>query len=262
VSGGLRKLPEIQLDSLPRMADFARWGEAVGQAQGWGEGAFSRAFEANQNSANITALVACPVAAAVLQLMVRMPAWDGTATELGARLREFVDEQTIRGRDWPKGANKLSGKLRRAAPALRREGVEVEFGTSGSKRVITIWRTSTDDAGSLPSGSSASPPCERNEPSGHDLWQIGLGGEASSASVPRRRQATPEPSSARVADDIPSSVKEPSVPGPNHQSMRDLGNESQDSDSGCDDADGPSQQLSDGDNSMDDCPEPDDDIPF
>lgn len=107
------------------------------RALGCGEDACGEAFELNQNSANVTALEACPVASAVLQLMTKVSEWRGTATELLARLGEIEEKQTTRGRHWPKVPNKLSGRLKRAAPALRKEEVEVEFGTSGSKRVIS-----------------------------------------------------------------------------------------------------------------------------
>ena len=35
VVGGLRVLPSVSLPELPRMADYAKWGEAVGQGLGW-----------------------------------------------------------------------------------------------------------------------------------------------------------------------------------------------------------------------------------
>jgi hypothetical protein len=34
VVGGLRELPSVRLSRMPRMADFARWGEAVGRGLG------------------------------------------------------------------------------------------------------------------------------------------------------------------------------------------------------------------------------------
>ena len=40
VVGGLRELPSVRLTELPRMADFACLGEAVGRGLGWPEGTF------------------------------------------------------------------------------------------------------------------------------------------------------------------------------------------------------------------------------
>src|SRR5262249_25055779 len=47
VSGGLRKLPDVALDHHPRMADFARWGEAVWRALGNADGAFLETYGKN-----------------------------------------------------------------------------------------------------------------------------------------------------------------------------------------------------------------------
>ncbi len=40
IVGGLRELPSVHLAELPRMADYAIWGEAVGRGLGWGPGMF------------------------------------------------------------------------------------------------------------------------------------------------------------------------------------------------------------------------------
>lgn len=193
VSGGLDKYDEVKLDRLPRMADFARFGEAVFRFLGYGQGEFVKALESNQNSANVSVLEACPVAAAVLQLMTKVPEWQGTATELLAHLNTTVDEQTMRNGDWPKRPNKLSGKLRRIAPVLRKEEVEVELTTSGKQRSIMIWRSPTYDASNLSSASSVSSEKEdkllvtesylsRNEPE--------VRGSSASGAYPRSSSAT------------------------------------------------------------------------
>ena len=36
IVGGLRELPSVDLKELPRMADYAEWGEATGRGLGWG----------------------------------------------------------------------------------------------------------------------------------------------------------------------------------------------------------------------------------
>ena len=42
MAGGLRELPSVDLKELPRMADFAEWGEAVGRGLGWGANSVPR----------------------------------------------------------------------------------------------------------------------------------------------------------------------------------------------------------------------------
>ncbi|MCP1392787.1 MAG: hypothetical protein J5I35_08525, partial [Methanothrix harundinacea] len=48
ISHGLRALPGVKLESMPRMADFAEWVTACEGALGWERGEFLAAFEENQ----------------------------------------------------------------------------------------------------------------------------------------------------------------------------------------------------------------------
>jgi hypothetical protein len=68
VSHGLRKLSQVRLDQLPRMADFAMWATACETAF-WPAGAFVRAFTANRKAAIEHAIDADPVAARVRDIM-------------------------------------------------------------------------------------------------------------------------------------------------------------------------------------------------
>jgi hypothetical protein len=40
IVGGLRELPSVNLTDLPRMADYAEWGEAISRGLGWGVDTF------------------------------------------------------------------------------------------------------------------------------------------------------------------------------------------------------------------------------
>ena len=66
--------------------------------------------------------------------------WSGTAQELLGLLTPLVGEQVSREREWPKRPNTLSGKLKRAAPALRKIGIHVTRGRAGhaGERIVTI----------------------------------------------------------------------------------------------------------------------------
>ena len=44
IAAAMRVLPSLELDEVPRMAEFAYWGEAVGQALGWPEQSFRSAY--------------------------------------------------------------------------------------------------------------------------------------------------------------------------------------------------------------------------
>jgi hypothetical protein len=147
VEGGLRLLPEVRLGQLPRMADFARWGEAVCRSAGWQPGEFLNAYQRNRHDANEAALDDSPLAGAVRALMAGRSEWEGTPGALFDELcRLRPDHSAIKDR-WPKTPRGLSGQLRRLAPALRAAGLESEFGR-GRERHVRLW---TVDPGERPS---------------------------------------------------------------------------------------------------------------
>jgi hypothetical protein len=111
VAGGLRELPRVTLDRLPRMADFARW--AVACERGAGEDKFLDAYAAHQQ-----ALEDSPLVGPLFALVREAGEWSGSPSDLLEALGRRVPERKPDG--WPKRANGLTGKLRRLAPDLRR----------------------------------------------------------------------------------------------------------------------------------------------
>jgi hypothetical protein len=106
-SHGLRTLPGVRLDRLPRMADFAIWAAACESAL-WQAGTFERAYERNRRAAIEDAIEADAVAACVRALMAERGSWTGSAADL---LRDGGDRSST-----PRA---LAGRLRRA-PSPRR----------------------------------------------------------------------------------------------------------------------------------------------
>ena len=121
----LKVLPDVHLDRLPRMADFARFGEAVGRSQGWGDGAFLKAYRNNIEGVTESAAEASPVATAILKLMTERneDEWQGTPGELLAALTGQINEREAKASGWPQTPRKLSSELIRLAPVLRRLGI-------------------------------------------------------------------------------------------------------------------------------------------
>jgi hypothetical protein len=68
VVGGLRMLPSVVLPEMPRMADYARWGEAVGRGLGWPSDKFLSTYNANRKEATWTTLDDSAVAVALLNI--------------------------------------------------------------------------------------------------------------------------------------------------------------------------------------------------
>jgi hypothetical protein len=158
---GLGRLPETRLDGFPRMADFALWATACETAL-WKPGTFITAYSWNVDEAVEEVIDADPVASAVRQFAASRSAWTGTASALLRCLEQITEPSDRRGRGWPTTARALSGRLRRAAPPLRKLGIEIAFGRQGQARTrtIEIVRGQGPSASSAPSaGSTATGGC-------------------------------------------------------------------------------------------------------
>ena len=158
VSTGLRQYHGTKLEKLPRMADFARWVTACETAL-WPAGTFSAAYLVNRNAVVDNVIDADPVSSALRSLMERRTEWTGTATELLEVLSDEVGERVSKTKAWPTSSQALSGRVRRAAPLLRKVGIEIGFKKEGHARTrqIEIFRKADNRriTSSLPSASSA-----------------------------------------------------------------------------------------------------------
>ena len=226
---GLLNLDDIKITGKPRMADFALWADACTRAY-WAAGTFMRAYEQNIASANEVVIEANAVGDAVRRFMAGRVEWTGTASSLLALLTPLIPEALARERSWPKTARALSGKLRRAAPPLRKIGIYVTFEREGHdrERVIVITAKREGAAPSAPSAASA--PSEKRS-NGKDANADGVRTVADANADhagDRRTQNSDEPSAdtyrkndgfsqnAGAADAADATTQgEPSTSGPN-----------------------------------------------
>lgn len=145
----LRDMPTLRLSRLPRMADFARLACAAAPAFGWTAEEMLHALEGNRADAIEAVIEADPVAVAVRSLLpadndgkpLPYANWTGTATALLEEVNRRVLVEAQRERGYPKDAARLSARLKRIAPALRRAGIEVgtvrEAGTGQRTVMLT-----------------------------------------------------------------------------------------------------------------------------
>jgi hypothetical protein len=134
---GLKRLPEIRLEKLPRLADFALWATACETAL-WPAGTFWSAYCGNRDEAVEGVIDADPIATAVRAVMATRTVWTGTASDLLGALAEVVGERVAKSKTWPDGPRALAGRLRRAATFLRKIGIEIGFAREGRARTRTI----------------------------------------------------------------------------------------------------------------------------
>ena len=147
VSCGLRRLPDVQLERKPRMADFAQWSVAVEPACPWPEGTFLAAYEGNRQGAVEATLDGDPVA----DVIRTIAPWSGTASELLVELTKRTSETMTKRKNWFSRPRQVSDALRRLAPGLRKVGIEVKFARQAhtGRRLVFV-----EKSGSSPSPSS------------------------------------------------------------------------------------------------------------
>jgi hypothetical protein len=135
VAEGLRRLPSVKLERLPRMADFAKFSVAAETAFGWAEGTFMAAYAGNRAAGLSTIAESDEVAARVLQLVERGP-WSGSLTEL---LTELERQGPVKDhQSWPRDGAAVSARIKRAGPGLRRLGVGIDWRRTKARREITL----------------------------------------------------------------------------------------------------------------------------
>jgi hypothetical protein len=152
IVGGLRELPGVKLERMPRMADFARWGVAVGRGLGWQPNAFLFAYEQNRISATEPSLDGSPIGSFLVKMAGRSLDFERSPTQLLEMLTSAADENKgTRLAGWPKSAQALTNELRRIAPQLRMRGVGVIFKKTHQGRRVRIvtgrYRRCTEGTG-------------------------------------------------------------------------------------------------------------------
>jgi hypothetical protein len=138
VAHALKELPNVRLDWMPRMADFARWACAAEPAFGLQGNAFLERYQNNRETAHAVTLESSPVGKAIVSFMHGKTAWQGTVEDLRGSLISGFDNNLT---GFPKNARSLGGMLKRLAPTLRANGVEfADAPRKKNAREITLTR--------------------------------------------------------------------------------------------------------------------------
>lgn len=135
VAATLYHLPAVKLSGYPRMADHAKVLAALDMAADLG--ALS-AFLAVAGRAFEEAVDGDQVAAAVRRFAETRDEWSGELADLLETLTQALRTPDRPPKGWPPDAARLSGRLKRAAPALRAVGVAVELGEDLETRHRTV----------------------------------------------------------------------------------------------------------------------------
>lgn len=151
LSKAMAIFPSVKLNKLPRMADFTRWGFAIGEALGGKGQEFLDQYSENRETQNTEAINADPVATLVVKLMSTREVWTGEPSKLLGDLTLLATSEGVSTSDksFPKRANQLSRRLRATKSNL--EAVGITYENHGHGRTGTTISIKVKNSSSLPS---------------------------------------------------------------------------------------------------------------
>lgn len=146
--------PTIQLHNLPRMADFAVWGESITRAMGYMPMEFIEAYYRNISRQNVEVIESNRLAQATEKFVYswykegQEACWQSSTSKVLEKLNNVAQVHGIdtNSKSWPKAANSLTKRLRPILSNLR-EGLGIYIiisrNTSGKNKnisTIRIWK--------------------------------------------------------------------------------------------------------------------------
>jgi hypothetical protein len=169
ISKAMQIKQSLKIKRLPRMADFALWGEAISLAIGYPPDSFLEVYTENRNEQNFVAVNENIVGSLILKFIQDLEKRTGFIVdidiqyepqELYKELVDFADNNEIRidGRQFPKEAASLVKKIKTVSPNLKAAyGIIIQIGRcSDNTSVITISKK-TKNTNRVSSGSTDVP---------------------------------------------------------------------------------------------------------
>ena len=137
----------VSATRYPRMADFARWGEAITLALNLPPQTFREAWEENQRTQTRETLEASPVAQALLKFTESRTQWEGSPKELLEELNQVASDVGVDTKSplWPKDIRWIWRRIKEVRPNLQAEGVQISRSREGDQTRIRITRTSSEN---------------------------------------------------------------------------------------------------------------------
>lgn len=150
IQGTLQKVKDVKIEYLPRMADYAKWGEAASQVVGEESGKFTKIYFNRIGRLNKEAIEASPVGQCIFELMDSYDNWGGTSTELLEVLTSIAVTLKIdKNPKWPKGSQVLTKRINEITSNLEDEGIKFEFGHTGKRRFIKLTKETVNTVSSV-----------------------------------------------------------------------------------------------------------------
>lgn len=127
LKGAFARVENVDRTSLPRMADFAEWGQAVADELGVGAARFLKMYKENISTQNITLVEQSPFASSLFEIVSEDKVFEGTLSALLEKVNEKVDDGSKKAKDWPNTSQKLRNRIIQFSVALRDADIKVEF---------------------------------------------------------------------------------------------------------------------------------------
>lgn len=131
----------LNFKSLPRMADFMRWGCAIAIGLGLDYKLFYSAYINNIKKTKKESIDSNALAECLIQFMKKhAPIWTGTWTDLYTQIKDIAISQSISAYDnsIPKAPAALSKKLNEIKSDLETEGIYFEKAYDHDNKIVTI----------------------------------------------------------------------------------------------------------------------------
>ncbi|MBM3904843.1 MAG: hypothetical protein FJ357_06885 [Thaumarchaeota archaeon] len=134
-----------ELKELPRMADFAVWGEAISMALGNKMGVFSQVYKKSMDESNEILNENNPIIGLIDQELGEKAEITIPVGEFYSKLQNFASQthHDTRNRSFPKSPNKLRASIVRIKPILDEENITIEFvknSSSGFTKNATLLK--------------------------------------------------------------------------------------------------------------------------
>lgn len=149
----MRIYPDVKIDKLPRMADFAKWGYAIAEALGRSGSDFLDAYQCNVERQNEEVIQDNTLAQAVLIFMADRDRWEGTVKEAYEGLSKLV-QVTKEDKTFPKHCNKLRKALERIKVNLLDLGITFSIADFNKVTGVPMSFQKVSKSPSVPSVSS------------------------------------------------------------------------------------------------------------
>lgn len=130
---------KLNLERLPRMADFAKWGYAIAEALGYGGDKFMRIYEKNQNELLENMVSEDAVITVLIEMMKKRHYFRGKVTELLSILTTMAEDMNLDIRvGWARDASALSRRLYESQSVLSMFGIGIHRGKANGERYIEL----------------------------------------------------------------------------------------------------------------------------